>query len=232
MDDLVSLGTVVLAGVVHAGLQLGLGCLLLLYHESAGRHVGKKTRALVGSFVSGVGTIVFLALAATCFVVVNIFDGALSVEWLAAVVGVLVGLAVVVWFLYYRRGATTELWLPKVVAKFIDGRARVTESNTEAFSLGVLTCFAEAPFIFILLMVAGNSLLELPVKYQVLTVALYTIITMLPLIVMRVVLRNGRTVAEVQRWRVRNKMFLRVISGVGFFALAMYILAFKLLGGG
>lgn len=230
MSDFISIAVIILSAIVHASLQLGLGCLLLLYHESSGKHIKSKTHNLVGSYISGIGTIVFLLLASACFVIVSLFDGALPVEILSAAIGILIALAVVMWLFYYKRGATTELWLPKTVASFVDRRAKVTTSNTEAFSLGVLTSFAEIPFIIILLLVAGNSILELDSLYQPLMVAVYTIITIIPLIVFRLVIRSGQTVVDIQKWRVKNKLFLRVISGCGFFILGIFILAFKILG--
>jgi hypothetical protein len=194
------------------------------------QHVSSKTRALVDSFISGVGIIVLLGICATCYLLVSLFDGALSASILSVVIGILAALAIVIWFLYYRRGTSTELWLPKSVAKFINGRAKVTKSNTEAFSLGVLSSFAEAPFIFALMLVAANSILELNVEYQVLAVALYTLITMVPLIVLRLFIRSGRTVVDVQRWRAKNKLFLRIVSGMGFLTLGLFLLSFKILG--
>ncbi|MCL1839758.1 hypothetical protein FWF89_02020 [Candidatus Saccharibacteria bacterium] len=229
MSEFISIAIIVLAAIVHASLQLGLGCLLLLYHESAGKHIQSKTRNLVGSFISGVGTIAFLLLATACFVISNTFDGALSIQILTAAIGILIALAIVMWFFYYRRGSSTELWLPQIVAKFINNRAKVTNSNTEAFSLGVTTGFAEMPFIIILLLVAGNSVLELDPMYQPLMVAFYTIIAIIPLVVFNIIIRTGHNVVEIQKWRVRNKLFLRIISGLGFLALGLFIFAFKIL---
>lgn len=227
MSDLLSIATLTLAALVHASLQLGLGCLLLLYHESLGKHIRTRTRSLVGSFISGVGIIVFLLLATACFIVINIFEGTFSPEILATIIGILAALTLVMWFLYYKTGKSTELWLPKIVAKFINNRAKVTNSNTEAFSLGVLTCFAEMPFVTILLLIAGNSILELPIEYRALAVAIYTIISIIPLVILRLAIRTGKTVVDIQKWRLRNKTFLRIISGTGFLILALFLLAYK-----
>jgi len=230
MNEFVNIAIIILAAIVHASLQLGLGCLLLLYHESAGKHIKSKTKNLVGSFISGVGAIVFLLLATACFLISSTFDGALSTPVLTTVIGILIALAVAMWFLYFRRGDTTELWLPKVIAKFIDNRAKVTDNNTEAFSLGVTTSFAEIPFIMILLLVAGNSVLEFDPIYQPMFVCFYTIIAIIPLVILNLFIRTGRNVVDIQKWRVKNKLFLRIISGFSFLILGIFILAFKILG--
>jgi|LSQX01.2.fsa_nt_gb hypothetical protein len=230
MNDFVNVGIILLASITHASLQLDLGCLLLLHHESAGKHIRTKTRKLVSSFVFGVGTIVFLLLAAACFVVDTLFRGTLPPVTLSIAVGVLAALAIAMWFFYYRRGATTELWLPKPVTKFINGRAKVTGSNTEAFSLGVLTNLAEMPFIAILLLAAANSILNSDPAHQVPLAIIYAIIATAPLIIFRIAIRTGRNVVDIQKWRVKNKLFLRILSGCGFLILGSYILAFKILG--
>lgn len=220
---------VFLAAVIHATLQLSLGALLLLYHASLGKHVRKKTKNLVDSYIAGIGTLVFLALGAVAFVLDRYFEKPLYVEELVIVVGMLVALAIAMWMFYYRRGKSTELWLPRSVARFIDKRAKTTNNNTEAFSLGVLTSLAETPWTIVLFVVAANSLLELPPLYQIVALAVYTIISVVPLAILRLVIRKGQTVVDVQRWRVKHKNFFRVLTGVGFVTLAFFLFTFEVL---
>lgn len=229
MDMVIPFAEVFLAAVIHATLQLGLGSLLLLYHASLGKHVRKKTRSLVGSYISGLGALVFLGVAATAFLLDRYFGKSLYAEELLIVVGMLIALAIAVWAIYYRRGKSTELWLPRTVARFIDRRAKETNSNTEAFSLGVLTSLAEMPFTLVLIVVAANSLLGLPALYQLLAVVMYTIIAILPLVIARFAIRKGNTVVDIQRWRVKHKTFLKIITGVGFLMLGLFVFAFEVL---
>lgn len=221
---------ILLAGIVHATLQLGVGTLLLLYHASLGKHIRRKTRELASNYILGNVFLTFLAVAAMSFIISVIFQGEMNAGLLTIVVGILVALAISVWAFYYRWGKSTELWLPKSIARFINNRAKITESNTEAFSLGMLACFAEAPFTFILVVVVANSVLALPLALQILAIAIYGILSVLPLIILRVAVRKGETIVGIQKWRMRNKKFLRIISGIGFFVLALFLLAFKVIG--
>ena len=221
---------ILLAGLVHATLQLGVGALLLLYHASLGKHVKKKTRELVTNYILGNGLFTALAVAAASFVIFVICQGEMNPAMLTIVVGILVALAVSIWAFYYRFGKSTELWLPKSIAKFINNRAKLTESNTEAFALGMLVCFAEIPFTLILIMVAANAVVALPQALQLLAVAVYTMLTVFPLLALRIAVRSGQTVVDIQRWRMKNKNFIRVVSGVGFLVLAAFLLVFKVLG--
>jgi len=229
MEMIIPFSEVFLAAVIHATLQLSLGALLLLYHASLGKHVRKKTRFLVDSYISGLGTLVFLSLGAIIFILDRYFGKPLYIEELVVVVGMLVALAIAAWFVYYRRGKSTELWLPRSVARFIDKRAKLTNSNTEAFSLGLLTSLAEMPFTLVLFVVAANSTMVLPPMYQILAVAMYTLITIIPPVVLRFAIRKGQTVVSIQRWRVKHKTFFRLLTGVGFLVLAFFLFTFEVL---
>lgn len=229
MDLIVPYSEVFLAAVIHATLQLELGALLLLYHSSIGKHVRKKTKFLVSNYITGIGMLVLLMLSAIAFVLDRYFGGPLYPEEIVIVVILLVALAIAAWLFYYRRGRSTELWLPRSVARFIDKRAKVTNSNTEAFSLGVLTGLAEMPFALALLAVAANSLLSLPIQHQLLAVALYTVIAILPSVILRFAVRKGQTVVEIQRWRVKHKTFFRLLTAVGFLVLGCFLFSFEVL---
>lgn len=229
MELIVPFSTVFLAAMTHATLQLGLGGLLLLYHASLGKHIKAKTKNLVGSYISGVGMLIFFVLAATCFILDRIFGEALVNLEMIIVIAALIALAILVWAFYYRRGKSTELWIPRIIAKYINKRAKLTESNTEAFCLGGITSFGEMPFSLILILVAANSVVALPIAYQLLGVALYTVIAILPYVIMRYAIRSGQTVADIQKWRVKNKNFFRILSGSSFFVLALFLLAFEVM---
>ena len=222
--------TVILAGIVHATLQLGVGTLLLLYHASLGKHVKRRTRELATNYILGNGLLTGIAVAAAAFVIDVICEGEMNPAMLTVVVGILVALAISIWAFYYRFGKSTELWLPKSIARYINRRAKLTESNTEAFGLGMLACFAEAPFTLILIVVTANSILGLPQASQLLALVLYAGLSVLPLAILRIAVRKGQTVADVQKWRIKNKNFIRIISGAGFAILAAFLLVFKVLG--
>ena len=230
MEVVIPVSTIILAALVHAALQISLGCLLLLYHASKGKHIAKKTRGLVTSYVLGIGILSFLCVCAVCYLILHIWHGPLGTEWLAIIVGILLLVTLLMWLFYYRWGKGSELWIPRVIARFIDGRAKSTNNKIEAFSLGALTCFAELPFSLILFVVAANSVLELPTAIQVLMVVVYALITIIPATIMCCCLRTGKTVVDVQRWRVKHKNFFCILTGVGFLVLAIFIFAFQVQG--
>lgn len=226
----VQFGIIAMAAIVHASLQLEVGALMLLYHASLGKHIKKKTRNLVSNYILGSALLVVLFLSTIIFLIATFTNGSLSTKSLAILAAVLLMLAISIWLFYYRSRQTTELWLPKSISRYINRRAKLTESNIEAFSLGMLTTFAEMPFSIVLMIVAGNSVVLLPFEWQFLSVLGYAFVAILPLFILRVSIRRGNTVVDVQKWRLKNKNFFKVLSGTLFLTLAIFIVAFKVLG--
>lgn len=227
MSDIVCFATIFLAAIAQASLQLGIGGLLLLYNTSLGKHRRRRTRFLARNYIYGAAAISFLAVCAFCFLIGSFFNGALRTEWLVIAVGALLACSAIMWLFYYRRGKkSTELWLPKSITSFIRRKARNTNDGIEAFSLGLLSSFAELPISVAIYFVVANCILNLNTQWQIATVAAYTLTTILPLIVLRIKIKSGQSAVEAQRWRVRNKAFARIISGSSFMVLALFILAF------
>ena len=203
---------------------------MLLYHASLGKHIKKKTRSLVSSYILGSALLVVLFLSTIIFLIATFTSSSLSTKSLAILSAVLLMLALSIWLFYYRSRQTTELWLPKSISRYINRRAKLTESNIEAYSLGMLTAFAEMPFSIVLLIVAGNSIILLPFEWQFLSVLAYAFVSVLPLFILRISIRRGNTVVDVQKWRLKNKNFFRALSGTMFLTLAAFLIAFKVLG--
>ena len=222
-----AIGVIVLAALAHATLQMNLGS--LLYHESLGKHIKKRTKFLVSNYIFGVFFLVLTSLAATAYFVFLLFGANLSTICLVVLAVILVALTLCIWLFYYRTGRSTELWLPKPIAKYIVKRAKQTDSNIEAFALGLLASFAETPFFIVLMLITADSLLKLSMPLQIAMFLIYTVIALLPLVILRLAVRHGKTVVEIQKWRLKNKNFLKALSGTLFITLAIFLLAFRII---
>ncbi|MCL2371488.1 hypothetical protein FWC63_01960 [Candidatus Saccharibacteria bacterium] len=227
---LINIVIVFFAACIHAMLQLGLGCVILLYHHgNSQRKVARKTNVLVSSFIAGVGTMSLLVLATMAFILANTFDLYRAREfYLAAGLAVAV-VAMLIWCVYYRRKNTTELWLPRSVAKFINERARETKYPTEGFLLGVLSTFGELLFLLPVMVVAAAALLSLPEGWELLALGGYIIISVLPLVFVRCFVYRMTTVGEIQTFRNRHQCFIKAISGLMFMIFAVFVIIFKFL---
>ncbi len=225
MSDLLSIAVIALAGIVQASLQISLGGLVLLYHSSMGQHRRRKTRYLAKSYIWGALAISFLAVCAGAFILERIFQGEIAREAVFVVSGMLLASAAVMWLLYYRRGRqSTQTWLPKSLTHYISRRARATGANIEAFSLGMLSAFVELPLTIAIYAVVANCLISTTQPF--LALGIYLAVVALPMVLLKLRMKTGRNVAEIQRWRIQNKAFVRIISGSGFAVLAVVVLTF------
>lgn len=227
MSDFTNIAIILLAGVTQATLQLSFGALILLFHSSIGKHRRRKTYHLAQSYIIGTGAISFLSVAAIAFILSVLFDGNFEAKTaLMILVGILLVSSIIMWRFYFRKGSRTELWLPRSFAKFIGKRARETNDGIEAFSLGILSSFAEAPISLSLYVVAAYGVLSLDGYWQLFGLLLYTALSILPLAILKLRIRTGNNVVEVQKWRVKNKAFLKMFSGWSFITLAAVVLSF------
>ena len=133
------------------------------------------------------------------------------------------------WKFYFRKGSKTQLWLPRSFATFIQKKTKKTDDVIEAFSLGVLSSFAEMPISLALYVVAAYGILQMSGFWQVIALIAYALLSVMPLLVLKVRLKTGRNVVEIQRWRVENKSFLKYFSSFSFITLAATILSFWVL---
>ena len=216
----VQIGIILLSAMTQASLQCATGAMLLLYHESLCKHVKKTTKRLASNYV----------LASMAFGILTIANGPLSIDFLAIIAAIMTLVSVMVWFFYYRSKQSTQLWLPKSVTQLINQRAKKTDSKVEAFSLGMLTTLAEMPFSFVLVLAAANSVLKLPLLLQCAGILFYATIAILPLSMLRFFIRHGRTVVDIQKWRVKNKDFMKLVSGILLLTLAIFIVAYEIVG--
>ncbi|MCL2444994.1 hypothetical protein FWD07_02655 [Candidatus Saccharibacteria bacterium] len=228
MDLLPNIFIILLAALIHASLQLGPGCLLLLCrHSLSTPKLRKSTTTLTVGFILGAVFITTTLLAAACYFLFIIFQQnqpPLVVTAIAS--GVVVGLAGVLPFIYYRPTGTA-LWIPRTTANFLESRTAKTSNPTESFSLGIMSVLGEAPITLVLIAIASYSILELTTSWQLLTIVIYAIIATIPLTSTALALRFGSNISRIQRWRESNKTFFRIILAVGFFTLGAYIFVFK-----
>lgn len=219
---------IILAALIHASLQLSVGCLMLLHRRSlAAKLLRKKAPDLTGSFVSGAGLLIFLTVMAAGFLVSILSPKTVPIWFWTTLIGILMGLAIATWMLYYKKTGTT-LWIPRSFSDYLAKRIKKTDTNTEAFSLGVISVVGEAPFTFALMLAAAGSIVSLDPDLQLLAVTIYTIIAIAPLMTAGLIMSKYR-VSDIQKWRSSNKTFLKITGGISFLVLAITLVVFKLM---
>ncbi len=231
MDIITSLAIVGFAALIHASFQLSVSVLTLLSGHAIG---SKKSHArlvrLTTSYTTGVGVMTLLLLSFVSLGFIHWFGTDVPLLVWALVCGLVLGIGIAVWLFYYRRNAKgTELWIPRAFAKFLTERSKKTQQGAEAFSLGLTTVVSELIFIIPTVAIAALVLIGLPPEWQLVGIAIYTLISLLGLLIVWSLIGSGRSLARIQKWRTENKRFLQFSSGGALIVLGFFVYVSKIM---
>jgi hypothetical protein len=231
MDTLTSLAIVGFAALIHASFQLSVSVLTLLSGHAIG---AKKSRArvlrLTTSYTAGAGVMTLLLLSFVSLILLHIFGTEVPLVVWALVCGLVLGIGIAVWLFYYRRDTEgTELWIPRSFAKFLSNRSKKTHQSAEAFSLGLTSVLAELVFIIPTVAIAALVLIDLPPIWQLIGIAVYTLISLIGLATVWSLIGSGQSLARIQKWRTANKRFLQFSAGSALIVLGFFVYVCKIL---
>lgn len=230
MDIVSSLAIITLSALIHASFQLSVSVLMLLSGHAIGKKQtpGKLMRMTTG-FIIGAGVMTLLLLSFSAMMIQGIFGFRTPpVVWSIAC-GLSVGVAVSIWLFYYHHEKGTTIWIPRSIAHYLNQRTRSTELAAEAFGLGLSSVIGEILFIIAPLLISALVLVQLSPFWQLLGIAVYTLVSMLPLIIVWSLVGSGHTLGRVQKWRETNKHFLQFAAGAGLIILACFVYVCEIL---
>ena len=229
MDIASSLAIVTLAALVHASFQLSVSVLTLLSgHAIGAKHSHARILRLTFGFVSGVGVMTLLALSFVSLLFLHLFGhDAPQFIW-AIACGLLVGVGLAVWIFYYRHEKGTSLWIPRAFARHLSDRSKATKSGVEAFSLGLTSVVSELPFIIAPIAISALVLVQLPGHWQLVGIAIYSVISLLTLFSVWVLIGSGHRLSSIQKWREDNKRFLQFAAGAALAILGFFVYVCKI----
>lgn len=231
MDILTSLAIVAFAALIHASFQLSVSVLTLMSGHAIGT---KKSNArvlrLTTSYTIGAGVMTLLLLSLVSLFFLHFFGSEVPLLVWALVCGLVLGIGIAVWLFYYRRDTdNTELWIPRAFAKFLSNRSKKTQQGAEAFSLGLTSVIAELVFIIPTLAIAALVLITLPPMWQLAGIGIYTVVSLLGLLIVWSLIGRGKSLARIQKWRSENKRFLQFSAGSALVVLGFFVYVSKIL---
>jgi hypothetical protein len=219
-----SLAIIAFAALIHASFQLSVSMLTLL----SGHAIGAKTAhakllRLTFGFLMGVGIMTMLLISFIAFLFQHLFGQDVPLLAWAVSCGLLLGLGVAVWIFYYRREKGTSLWLPRGVARYLSDRTKATRRSAEAFGLGLSSVIGELLFILAPMVISALVLVRLEPIWQLAGIAIYTLISLLSLLIVYGLIGSGHKLSRIQKWREDNKRFLQFTAGSGLLILGFYV---------
>jgi len=231
MDIPSSLAIISLAALVHASFQLSVSVLTLLSGHSIGaKHSQARLLRLTSSFLLGAAAMTVLLLSFISLMLIQLYGNITpQVVW-AAACGLSVAVAVCIWLFYYRHDKGTALWIPKAIAVYLNDRTKATKRSAEAFGLGLSSVIGELLFIIAPLLISALVLIQLPSVWQLTGIAIYTVISLLSLLIVWVLIGSGHSLGKIQQWRESNKYFLQFVSGAGLIVLVVFVYTVEIVG--
>jgi hypothetical protein len=223
--DFSPLVIVALAAAVHASFQLSLSMMTIMSGHALGKKSAhKRVLKLLFSFTSGAGILTMLFLSSIALLFSLLFTSSIpAIVWVIAC-GLSIGIGVATWAFYYRhKQPGTVLWLPRPIAEYLHKRCKSTKQSAEAFGLGMSSVIGELVFIIAPLSIAALILIELDPLSQILGILLYSIIAIMPLLIIAIMIGGGHSLSRIQKWREQSKQFLQFIAGSALIVIGSYL---------
>ena len=231
MDIPTSLSIVGFAALIHASFQLSVSVLTLLSSHTIGsKQSHRRLIHITTSYIFGVGVMTLLLVSFTSLLFLHFFGTEIPLLVWALICGLVFGVGIAVWLFYYRRRTEgTELWLPRSFARFLTERSKKTTIGAEAFSLGLTSVIAEIIFIIPTICITAMILLPLPNLWQLAGIGIYTLISLLGLVIAWSLIGSGHSLARIQQWRQNNKRFLQFSAGSALIVLGFFVYVSKII---
>lgn len=229
-DTYTSFAIILLAALVHATFQLSISVLTLMSGHALGRKTAhNRLVRMTGGFVAGAAIMTIFLLTFSAFVLSIALPGIIHPAIWAIGCGALAGVGISVWLFYYQnKDHGTSLWIPRGFAKYLGDRSKNSKVTAESFGLGLTSVIAELLFIFAPLVIASLVLIQLDPEMQLVGIGLYSLVSLLPLLLVGILVWRGHSLSRIQHWRESNKHFLQFSAGTGLLLLGAYIYVEKI----
>ena len=238
MSVLTSLGILILAVFACGFLQLVPGIFLSFYHYASAKNSRDAALNLSSFFIVGRALIAMLILFLTYFAFYHflIDNPTFNIEilyWVLA--GILALLGVFIFFFYYRRSKnTTELFISRKFARSILEKTRKAKKPSDIFVLGMAAGIPEIIFVLPVYAVLILEIINFPsanVLYHPLLFFTFILLSMTSTLAIRGQFYRGhKNLADIERARVKNKLYYRIMLSVSYILLAAFIISFRIFG--
>lgn len=229
MSIITPVGIAILATLIMVSLQLTPGVFALFSHYAFGKFSKPKAADFILFFIIGAETIT-ACLFMSIFFLIGIFmfdnlDFNHIFYWIFA--GIFIGLGIASLFFYFRRGKGTKLFIPRKYAKALDFSAQSVKSRSDAFLLGALSGVCELFFTLPLYIVASVAILKINLSGLPgnLFAILLVLAPIIPLFAYYGYYRTGHNLADLEKHRIKSKLFIRLILCVSYFLIAALIIS-------
>ncbi len=228
MSDLTPVGILLLAMLIMASLQLVPGIFILFSHSKLGQFSKTKASDLCTFFILGAETAVIL-FSLAIYAILNIspliasFLSAPYFSWLLA--GIFLALSVLFYAIYYRKSSGTELFISRNFTARCREKISFAKTRSDAFLLGLFAGLPELIFTFPLYFLTNLTIMNFATtapERSIFTL-LFAFSAILPLLICHFLFSTHHTLADILRFRFKNKTFFRFFITFCYFLIAVLI---------
>ena len=204
-------------------MQLPSGVFSLFYHYSLGKTTAKKADDKSLSFIIGAEFFAAITWIFIYFIMFVIFYNVPNVYGIFYYImaGTFFAEAIAVLFFYYRRGKATALFIPRTIANGILNHIKKNKSRSDCIILGATSGLFELIFTLPLYIISTSILTNFETFPSTLIIVVFIIVSILPLLIIRGAFRLGSNLAEIERFRVKIKPFIKIFMFFSFLLIAI-----------
>ena len=217
--------------MIMASLQLIPGIFLLFCHYTRGKFSKLRASDLATFYILGVESAIVIILLLLFFILSSssIIASAINTSifnWIMA--GITLAIGILFFCRYYRSrsNSNTKLFIPRSLARNFQHRIEATKTRSDAFTLGLTSILPELIFtlpLFILSTIQISKLSANCFSHAVLTI-LFTLIAILPLLIIHILFSDHRTLADFIKFRFKHKQFFRYFIALWYLLIAIVII--------
>jgi len=228
MSVLTSLGILIVAMLIMFFMQLVPGVFLLFSHHVYGKYSKIKASDLSLFFILGVELMLALILI-ILYLTLNAIFAFIRIDermifWIFGVIFIILGILFLVF--YFRRGDGTNLYISRKCANNFQRVINSTKKRSDAFLLGLISLIPELIFTLPIYLVVVLEIMK--IEDNALArgglIILIVLVSIIPLLVMHILFGSGHNMANIQRVRVKNKLFVRITVSILFLVLATLLI--------
>ena len=229
MSVFTPIGILLFGSLIVAFSGLTSGVFLILFHSLLGRMSRRRASDFALFYIFGVEITLTLIL----FLLYLIFNVSLSFStiynsdifnWILAGLFVLLGILYPAF--YFRSGRGTKLFISRSTAEHFRRKADSVKSRSDAFMLGLCSLIPDLLFTAPALVVIALTITHLgftpPARAGLLL--LFVLISICPLLLLHLCFTSGRNLADLLRFRFKNKNFFRLLVTLFYFLIALLII--------
>lgn len=205
-------------------MQLKPSLFMLFYHFVCGKTSRKNANHLSFYYIFGAMTTTSV-LIASCFVL-TIDSGLL--RWILA--GITLALGFVFCLFYFRKGRNTKLFLGRKLANSLVENTQNVKKMSDAFMLGAMAELPELIFtlpLYVVLALSFGGFTDAITRTSLGIVAVLA--STISVLVVWGCFKSGRNLADIQRFRVKNKQFIRFFVTGCYLIMAALLIASEIL---